>query len=375
MISASLPHAPTLAIPHSRAAAPCPLSDALSAFLCYPCEQLAPDLGLMAPHGNKGNRSSSTSAYSTGGFGLSAFGSPPVAPPSTNGLFGSTVQSPAPAATDASLQKPTRSALEYSLTSGVFVDCQFYLYSCRGSDGTAHTPLAIYANSDVLKQTTEHFESLLSGGFLESLKDRRPGCRTRISISEYEYESDSDLDDDEVDMPHSSQKVLSSTETDDSSMASSRSVTEGPSRAVNTKKDASVATEPVTEPQVLEPSPSMKADVEAEHSQASSADTPEDFVNRTGTSSPQLEPGVRKDDIHPFSEEVPVRHAMVLPDIAFRTFRAFVFYAYTGEIKFKTLASLRNISETRDLAADTRLACSPKSMYRLADKYGFFLFF
>ncbi|KAL1735618.1 hypothetical protein EV714DRAFT_233467 [Schizophyllum commune] len=49
---------------------------------------------------------------------------------------------------------------------------------------------------------------------------------------------------------------------------------------------------------------------------------------------------------------------------AYKTWRAFVFYMYTGKIAFKRLSS----TGTSDCGAADPLHCSPKSMYRIADE-------
>ncbi|KAL7281254.1 hypothetical protein ACG7TL_004562 [Trametes sanguinea] len=59
-----------------------------------------------------------------------------------------------------------------------------------------------------------------------------------------------------------------------------------------------------------------------------------------------------------------------IPNVAFRTFRALVYYAYTGIIHFAPLRSIERSSEDENGPKASTLACSPKSMYRLADMYG-----
>jgi len=66
-------------------------------------------------------------------------------------------------------------------------------------------------------------------------------------------------------------------------------------------------------------------------------------------------------------------------DGAFATWKAFLFYLYTGHIVFAPLSSsgveARNKSNEKHVLAHPRWPspCSPKSVYRLANKYGFTL--
>ncbi|KAH9915802.1 uncharacterized protein BXZ73DRAFT_22478, partial [Epithele typhae] len=66
------------------------------------------------------------------------------------------------------------------------------------------------------------------------------------------------------------------------------------------------------------------------------------------------------------------RHQILIPNIAHRTLKACIFYLYTGKIKFLPLIS--EGGGERAFAMMTSLdgppACSPKSMYRLADTFG-----
>ncbi|EGN91845.1 hypothetical protein SERLA73DRAFT_191909 [Serpula lacrymans var. lacrymans S7.3] len=58
---------------------------------------------------------------------------------------------------------------------------------------------------------------------------------------------------------------------------------------------------------------------------------------------------------------------LLVKDYAFKTWQALIFYLYTGAIAFSNLKS----EETTNMADTcTPFPCSPKSMYRLADKFG-----
>ncbi|KAH8101914.1 hypothetical protein BXZ70DRAFT_85191 [Cristinia sonorae] len=58
-----------------------------------------------------------------------------------------------------------------------------------------------------------------------------------------------------------------------------------------------------------------------------------------------------------------------VPDVAHKTWMALVNYLCTGEIAFACLKSSQDINGTKD-PNDTLLRCSPKSMYRVADRLG-----
>ncbi|CAL1713800.1 unnamed protein product [Somion occarium] len=71
------------------------------------------------------------------------------------------------------------------------------------------------------------------------------------------------------------------------------------------------------------------------------------------------------------------KYSILIPDCAATTWQALLFYIYTGEIRFAPLRSQGEDvrAQARTQHKDTKLEepplCSPKSMYRLADKYGF----
>ncbi|KXN82142.1 hypothetical protein AN958_03157 [Leucoagaricus sp. SymC.cos] len=62
--------------------------------------------------------------------------------------------------------------------------------------------------------------------------------------------------------------------------------------------------------------------------------------------------------------------AFAINGIAYKTWKAFIFHAYTNDIHFNKLKSLKSSvsEETNDLMKSNHVGCSPKSMYRLADR-------
>ncbi|RPD78283.1 hypothetical protein L226DRAFT_531628 [Lentinus tigrinus ALCF2SS1-7] len=84
-------------------------------------------------------------------------------------------------------------------------------------------------------------------------------------------------------------------------------------------------------------------------------------INASGSSPPQ-EP---KDDLR-----VKGARCIVSPNIAFRTWRSFIFFAYTGRVAFAPLRSQGFVLHDDKRDPTQLLICSPKSMYRLAAIYG-----
>ncbi|EIW63027.1 uncharacterized protein TRAVEDRAFT_69182 [Trametes versicolor FP-101664 SS1] len=262
--------------------------------------------------------------------------------------------------------------LEASLTTGIFIDCLFYVYSYRTADGTVNTPLPLYASSEVLKRTAEHFQSLISGGFSESFEGGSAGTSvkllTMIAADEYGYDSDSDLEEEEEEEeeeegPKKEEELVHEGEPSLNGGLFSPAL-----QSVNerVRKDVSVATEP-TEPSAAGPPYAGLLVPPGEspngpQSNGVHAAAQEDPAGSSSTASVE-------DEFQPISTGIPVDHVVVIPDVAFKTFKALMYYAYTGEISFAALKSAR-LASGPAISPNPALACSPKSMYRLADKYG-----
>ncbi|KAI0684904.1 hypothetical protein BC835DRAFT_1387101 [Cytidiella melzeri] len=197
-------------------------------------------------------------------------------------------------------------ALRQSLTSGSFIDTKFYAFSRRRSTGVVDEPLAVYANSAMLRAGSKYFEGLLGSGFSEakptSLREGFPSDKEKFT-GEYDYDSDSDLED-EI-----------------GSLESQASIDEERPESDVTKTEAEVS------------------------AQESSA------------------------DLRPMGDSEYYGRVIIIPDVAFNTWKALIFYIYTGEVHFGPLRSqLASTNETRKPTSAP--LCSPKSMYRLADKCG-----
>ncbi|KAF7797032.1 hypothetical protein EIP86_008224 [Pleurotus ostreatoroseus] len=218
-------------------------------------------------------------------------------------------------------------AIKHTTLSGTFCDTKFYTFSRRKSNGLVYAPKALYANGWLLRtRLPAYFEQLLSntfgdgvlGDLTEGFPNDRKDCTDR-----YEYYQDSDLEDDLEDV-------------DDAELEQSESATAKTLR---------------------------KEDVF-------------DIDGANGHTNDVSDSGTLNADTVSHTIKVPGK-IVVLPDTAFATWNALIFYLYTGEVAFNILRSQANVpvpantkvSTTQSKAARAP-ACSPKSMYRLADMLG-----
>ncbi|OSX61758.1 hypothetical protein POSPLADRAFT_1070345 [Postia placenta MAD-698-R-SB12] len=216
-----------------------------------------------------------------------------------------------------SREQMLRAALNASIAGGSFVDTRLHAFSRRSGD-TVSRPQPIYANSIALRGTSAKFDLLLTGGFSESravdIFDDSPDVSAeQASVAEYGYESDSDLDDDD--------------DNNDDAPAST-----GASR-------------PAAPTQTLTPraSPTQRGRPVSGSSEATSDD--HGAVHHRGRS-------------------------VFVKDAAHKTLQALVAYLYTGEIDFAPLRSANARPAAQHPSAYESPLCSPKSIYRLADRYG-----
>ncbi|KAF9779896.1 hypothetical protein BJ322DRAFT_349753 [Thelephora terrestris] len=197
------------------------------------------------------------------------------------------------------------SALTESITSGRFVDTKFYVFSRRHNSGRVGTPKALFANGRVLA-TVPYFESLFSERFSEGeSKDIRDGFPSDEQPYTDTYEYLSDSDLDE-------------------------------------EEECTGVDEPAN--------------------------------NDTATNNPFLSPGIAAPDrecggtVHMQQGKV-----AIVKDMAAITFKALLGYLYTGEIHFAPFGSEANrnlrASGKQTWETDGLSKVSPKSIYRLADKY------
>ncbi|KAI1796421.1 hypothetical protein LXA43DRAFT_879627 [Ganoderma leucocontextum] len=227
-----------------------------------------------------------------------------------------------------------QAAMLASFTGKAFQDVKFFAFSRRMRGGIVDQPKSLVANSSLIRKSTSHFDPVLSGGFSESdLIDLDAPYPSSLgqSVDDYGYTSDSDLDsedgEDLDDQPDSTRLTRSEL----------RKIVGG----------------------VIE---------QLQHLSSTY------IVNGTCPPAIDVEGStlVEGPDIGQLDcNGDPKRRGRViyLHDIAFKTWRAFLFYAYFDELSFAALKSLKG-STARTDTNDPYGAppCSPKSMYRLAEK-------
>ncbi|KIJ18648.1 hypothetical protein PAXINDRAFT_128956 [Paxillus involutus ATCC 200175] len=235
--------------------------------------------------------------------------------------------------------------LDQSLGDGISFDVKFLANSKRLSSGNIYQPLPTYAHSAVLKEVCPKLDTLFPGGLACITKDDLP----LPVLGDYDDDYDSDIDDDDDDVIEDASSTVSaqaneverSTQPQDTASPAPPVTKTDPRDIPDAEFDELCLIDSNCRETVLSPSPSAD----------SIADS--DFIESAlSTRTCQYEADVRL--IH-------VKCA------AHRTWRAFVYYCYTGKIAFYPLRSQmpRNLFQE---VAGAPPSCSPKSMYRLADK-------
>ncbi|KAI0826425.1 hypothetical protein BC629DRAFT_1587220 [Irpex lacteus] len=208
--------------------------------------------------------------------------------------------------------KLMQAAIRSSLNDGLFIDTKFYAFSRRRSTGVVDKPRPLYVNSNLIRGGSKDLGSLLGNDFKEAKLVqtlRGPFPTDRPSFTEdYYNDSDSDLEDDSDTEVHSGSKDGRSTST----------------LAETAESESRIARdEPHTQP-----------------------------ISLDGT------------------EHDNYGRVIVVPDVAFTTLRAFMLWLCTGDLAFSRLKSQTTRLGAFDVMASETFDCSPKSMYRLADKWG-----
>ncbi|KAI0690192.1 hypothetical protein C8T65DRAFT_588158 [Cerioporus squamosus] len=235
----------------------------------------------------------------------------------------------------ASREEVSQHALLTSIESGAFEDVKFYTFSRRTQSGLADKPRALFGNSVLIRKTSSYFDYVLTNGsFAEgAITDmsapfpaKRP---THIDLTEYGYASDSDLEDE--------------SEGDETPLLTT--VTSAPELGTEVMLPRARANASVDYRGLTDPEPADRKGKDPANVKES-----EDAVKAYGREG----------------------RVVFVEDIAYRTWKAFVFYAYSGKISFAPLKSQEQASPGPD-GQTGRFApppCSAKSMYRLAEKYG-----
>ncbi|KAI0781383.1 hypothetical protein BD413DRAFT_28908 [Trametes elegans] len=201
----------------------------------------------------------------------------------------------------------TERALAQSMAPEDVRDVRFFAFSRKSvsSSGelTIHHPLPIVAIGSLLKQT-EHFSNMLTVGFAESAaSDPRVHEFPHRQAKECEYDFESDSDLDDTD------------------------AVEG----------------------LGSPNPSAGPTQEQPSEHESKHNVANDEYNEASTVK---------------------AHTVLIPNMAYKTVRGCVFYLYTGKVHCLPLSSEESGLRAVELVAAQKMgvpACSPKSLYRLAD--------
>ncbi|TFK54014.1 hypothetical protein OE88DRAFT_1654466 [Heliocybe sulcata] len=212
------------------------------------------------------------------------------------------------------LPSEMQETLKSTIANGSFTDTKFLVYSQRRGSGQVGTPLPLFANSAALKKQCPSYFEPLFSDRFTELSD--------ADGEAYDYYSDSDY---------------SEYSDEDETVSPEEPEWESSSSAHDMNADSNAA---------------------AGAGDATSCGVP--AFNDSG-----YEGGSK------------IR-TVVVADFAFRTYRALIYYLYTGDVSFAPLKSSRSHAPTPAVgkeASDTRertddLRCSSKSMYRLADKLG-----
>ncbi|KAF8844422.1 hypothetical protein BDN67DRAFT_963184 [Paxillus ammoniavirescens] len=236
---------------------------------------------------------------------------------------------------------------DQSLGDGLSFDVKFLTNSKRLSSRHIYKPLPTYAHSAVLEEVCPKLDTLFPGGLACITKDDLP----LPILGDYDDDYDSDIDDDDDEDVIEDAGSMVSTQANEVEKGAQPRDTASPAPPVTKADTRDIPDAEFDElcligsnrgETVLSPSPSAD----------SIADS--DFIESAlSTRTHQHEAGVQL--IH-------VKCA------AHRTWRAFVYYCYTGKIAFYPLRSQTPRNKLPQVAGAPP-SCSPKSMYRLADKF------
>ncbi|CDO69307.1 hypothetical protein BN946_scf184976.g26 [Trametes cinnabarina] len=234
----------------------------------------------------------------------------------------------------ASREELLRAALLASASGKSFEDLKFYVFSRRTRDGNVDRPLPVLANSVLLRKASSHFDYLFThAGFAESetvdIDEPYPSSRPKNS-ADYDYGSDSDLDDE--------------SENEDID-------------ATDIQSQVGRDPEPSTGPGGSDDHSAKQDDLEGQDNERKGVNGHENAIQQSQTAS---------------SGRFGRRGQVVfLNGIAYKTWKAFVLYTYLGEkeLTFAPLRSEGKSSIALYIGTQSVLPCSPKSLYRLAEKY------
>ncbi|KAH6914180.1 hypothetical protein BKA70DRAFT_656881 [Coprinopsis sp. MPI-PUGE-AT-0042] len=232
-----------------------------------------------------------------------------------------------------------KSMLSSMLSGAEVTDAKFFLLSRTSPATGPYGPRGLWVNAGLLRGRSDELDEMLFGdSFQAETQDLdAPYSENRIpnlDSDNHDFPEDSDLEEDELDhweeemdRKGKGKLVLESSETENTHNS--------PASASGAPCDSST-----------ESSASASRINGSGNAEVSSKTTPAKMPKRVG-------------------------RAICIQGHAYRTWQAFVFYLMTGEVTFLPLTSSgKRATVQQRLDEEGTIACSPKSMYHLAEKFG-----
>ncbi|KAI0356218.1 hypothetical protein OH77DRAFT_1423821 [Trametes cingulata] len=300
----------------------------------------------------------------------------------------------APPPANVSWEEVGQFALNASISAGSFEDLHVIAYSKRLPSGRIGGPRMLYANSALVVRALGSFNALFEQGVENDNEEDATSLVDGLTdlegvlppIENYEYHNDSDLEDCETEDRYEEEAEIWSPSPPSRDTAPAKSESTG-----KTPRAPSPPPEDRNSPQSLDkqeipPDDTPVSENPAPNEQESNGTPPKDEGLPSPSSNTGYASGSQVGQEHEAAESTragfgrkptPKKKAreyrlLVVLDMAYRTWRAFVFYAYTRRIAFAPLRSQGlPFAPSDDVSDGSQLPiCSPKSMYRLAVKYG-----
>ncbi|KAI0779796.1 hypothetical protein C8Q74DRAFT_716295 [Fomes fomentarius] len=291
----------------------------------------------------------------------------------------------------ATWEEVTHFALNSSILWGTFEDIKFFAYSKRFTSESGRVGIArpLHANSALLRNMLSRFDLLLLDHV--SVGDRRDDVDfVSLRMRAYEYPEDSDLEDAEdlddveddslehVDIslpgdnesPSATYTALAPTDEGQTQNTTHARETHGLGPAAPSSPEDDFV--PVHGPLAgaspsLPPADDREEDVIRVVEKSSEGMTDDPHALKEPPASDRIAEVQRQQGEE---GQRTSRRTILSSDTAFKTWRSLIFYAYTGRIAFTPLRSQGFVYHDDGIDAAQLPICSPKSMYRLAAKYG-----
>ncbi|KZT19699.1 hypothetical protein NEOLEDRAFT_1123756 [Neolentinus lepideus HHB14362 ss-1] len=227
--------------------------------------------------------------------------------------------------------------LQKSISTGALVDTKFYVFTQRTPSGALARPRPLFASAKLLQDKLDYFKRMFAPNvYRESTLLPLDGdfpFEPEPYVHNYDYDPDSDLEEtyEETELPGDTKSV------DGFEYIAAGSI----------PSDEDIYSPEIRLPGAFDPISTQ----------------PEYHTIYAGRLSRNPGPLQRKGRV------------VIIKDAAFDTWQALLFYLYTGDIAFRPLKSQQEIRPKTSFQEDGHggeqawpQPCSPKSMYRLADK-------